>query len=654
MSQIAPFGAWRSPITSELVAQGKLRLHDLAVCDGDLYWAEDRPEEGGRCVISKLDRTGSIREVTPDSFDARSRVHEYGGGAWVVHDGVVFASDFADQRLYRIAKDQPPVPITAAPQLPGGLRYADATVSPDGSWLVCVLESHEDTEVRNELIAIDLKSPVPVRALDWQTLGSGRDFYASPRFSPDGRQLAWLEWDHPLMPWDGTELTVAGFRDGTLADGPEDGPQAVAGGREESIFQPEWSPDGELHFVSDRTGWWNLYVQRGSEAIPLAPAQAEFGTTAWAFGLRTYTFLAHGRIACLYASGPAESLGIIEPGAGEVTALDLPFTAFSPRLQTLGEQIVCIAGCPAQPPTLTLVNPADASTRPIRSSYSPGVDPGFFSVPGQIEFPTSDGERAYALYYPPANPGFTGPDGERPPLIVFSHGGPTASVINQLDLGIQFFTSRGFGVADVDFRGSSGRGRAFRQRLNGSWGLMDAEDCAAAANQLAAQGLVDRTRMAIRGGSSGGYTALRALILSEEFAAGTSIYGITDLEELGKHTHKFESHYLFTLVGTEESGTHRERSPIHQPERICRPVLILQGLLDKVVPPEQAKAMIAVFEARCSPYAYLAFEREAHGFREAGSITRAIEAELYFYSRVFGITLADPVEPITIHHLDGS
>jgi dipeptidyl aminopeptidase/acylaminoacyl peptidase len=227
-------------------------------------------------------------------------------------------------------------------------------------------------------------------------------------------------------------------------------------------------------------------------------------------------------------------------------------------------------------------------------------------------------------------------------------------VINQLDLGIQFFTSRGFGVADVDFRGSSGRGRAFRQRLNGSWGLMDAEDCAAAANQLAAQGLVDRTRMAIRGGSSGGYTALRALILSEEFAAGTSIYGITDLEELGKHTHKFESHYLFTLVGTEESGTHRERSPIHQPERICRPVLILQGLLDKVVPPEQAKAMIAVFEARCSPYAYLAFEREAHGFREAGSITRAIEAELYFYSRVFGITLADPVEPITIHHLDGS
>jgi dipeptidyl aminopeptidase/acylaminoacyl peptidase len=646
MRQVAPFGGWRSPITSGLVAQGRLRLHDMHVCGRDLYWAEDRPAEGGRCVICKLDSAGRVSEVTPDRFDARSRVHEYGGGAWFVHDGTVFASEFADQRLYRITQGRPPVPVTVPPEVPGGLRYADATVSPDGSWLVCVLESHEGTEVRNELIVIDLQSPISVR-----TLCAGRDFYASPRFSPDGQRLAWLEWDHPLMPWDGTELKVAGFRDGALADGPH----TVAGGPKESIFQPAWSPDSVLHFVSDRTGWWNLYAHRGSEAMPLAPAQAEFGTAAWVFGLRTYTFLPQGRIACLYAHGSAESLGVIAPGSGAVTPLDLPFTAFSPRLETLGRQIVCIAGSPTQPPTLTLVNPSDATTRRIRSSYLPGVDPAFFSAPRQVEFPTGHGDRAYALYYPPANPDFREPDGELPPLIVFSHGGPTASVINQLDLSIQFFTSRGFGVAEVDYRGSSGRGRRYRQRLNGWWGLMDAEDCANAAKHLAAQGLADPLRMAVRGGSSGGYTALRALILDDTFAAGTSYYGITDLEELVKRTHKFESHYLFSLIGPypKRSGTYRERSPVHQLERLSRPVLILQGLRDTVVPPEQAQTMIAAFEARRSPYAYLAFEKESHGFREAASIAKAIESELCFYSRIFDITLAEPIQPITIHNLSG-
>jgi dipeptidyl aminopeptidase/acylaminoacyl peptidase len=643
-SVIAPYGTWVSPLSAEFVASAGLRLHDIQACGNQFYWSEDRPLENGRCAICKVDSGGGITDVTPIDFDARSTVHEYGGGAWAAWQDTVFASEFSDQHLYRISPGESPVPITSEVTAGGDLRYADATISADGNWLVCIRESHEDRDVRNELVVIQTDGTIPPR-----TIAAGRDFYASPRLSPDGEWLAWLEWNHPQMPWDGTELKMANFRHGSLVGQPA----TIAGGTEESIFQPEWSPDGVLHFVSDRTGWWNLYALEGAKTISLAPASADFGAPAWALGLSTYTFLAGQRIACLYTHGPVERLGVIDRRSRDVEPVDVPFTTFAPWLCGVGEQILCIAGSATVPYALRLIDPGTRGVRTIRESSTAEIDPAYLSVPKHVDFSTGRRERAFALYYPPTNPRFRGPEGELPPLVVFSHGGPTAKVIDRLNPSIQYLTSRGIGVAEVEYRGSSGRGREFRQRLRGEWGEVDVEDCVNAARYLAASGEVDPARMAIRGGSAGGYTALRA-ITRDTFAGCVSYYGISDLEALARQTHKFESQYLTTLIGPypEAIQIFRERSPINHSDELSRPILILQGINDKVVPLAQAEAMVAVLEARRVPYAYLAFEGESHGFQRADSIARAAAAELYFYSRVFGFSLADPVDPIPIHHLD--
>jgi dipeptidyl aminopeptidase/acylaminoacyl peptidase len=645
---IAPYGSWKSPISSDLVASAGVGLDELVV-DGDtLYWLEGRPLEGGRQALCRSRGGEPPQDQTPPACNVRTRVHEYGGGSYTVHQGTVFFSNFGDQRLYRQDPGAEPRPITPAPAVPAGLRYADATLTPDGAWLVCVRESHEGPEVINQLVALPTDgSAAP------HVLAGGRDFYASPRLDRSGRRLAWIEWDHPRMPWDGTECKRAAF---DPASGQLQGaPVLVAGGPEESVAQPAWSPDGVLHFISDSSGWWNLYRAARDRAEPLAPMDAEFAMAQWSLGQSTYAFLPGGAIACAWGRGPVWRLGRIEPGSGRVTPLDLPFTSYSPpRLRALADgRIATFAGSATQAPALVTVDPSTAEVRVIRRSRELDLDPAALSVPRPIEFPTEGGQTAYALYYPPTNPWFQAPEGELPPLLVTSHGGPTSQVVDQLSLSVQYFTSRGFAVVDVDYGGSTGYGRAYRQRLNGRWGIVDTQDCINAARHLAEQGLADPKRLAIRGGSAGGYTTLCALTFHDVFAAGASYFGIADAETLARDTHKFESRYLDGLIAPypQAAELYRQRSPIHHTELLSCPVILLQGLEDAVVPPAQAERMASALDAKGIPHAYLAFEGEQHGFRRASSIRRALEAELCFYGRILGFELADQVEPVAIRNL---
>jgi dipeptidyl aminopeptidase/acylaminoacyl peptidase len=651
----APYGAWASPISAELVAAGGVSLDEVRVAGDHVYWIEGRPLEGGRQVVCRARpgteaggpaaATAKAEDLVPEGFNARTRVHEYGGGAYALAGGTLFFSNFADQRLYRLDPGAgEPRPITPEPPTPAAHRYADAQPAPDGRRLVCVRERHEGGQVHNELVALPVDGGGPP-----VVLAAGRDFYASPRVSPDGRRLAWLEWDHPNMPWDGTELKLADLG----ADGLAGDPVPVAGGPEESVFQPEWSPDGVLHLASDRTGWWNLYRAGPAGLEPLHPAEEEFGHPQWVFGLSTYAFLPGGRIACIHGRGPMLRLGILEPD-GTLHDLDLPFSAYHPpQLRAAGDRLACLAGGPTQASAVVLVDPAGGELEVLRSSEDRDLDPGYLSVPEPVEFPTAGGRTAHALYYPPANRDFQGPAGERPPLVVASHGGPTAGVSSGLHIGYQYFASRGIAVVDVDYGGSTGYGRAYRKRLEGEWGIVDVQDCVAAAHHLAGRGDVDPARLAIRGGSAGGYTTLCALTFTDEFSAGASYYGVADAVALATDTHKFESRYLDRLIGPwpEAEARYRERSPIHFTDRLSCPVILLQGLEDAVVPPSQAEMMAAALDAKGIPYAYLPFEGEQHGFRQAAHIRRALEAEVYFYSRVFGFDLADPVEPVPIAHL---
>jgi dipeptidyl aminopeptidase/acylaminoacyl peptidase len=649
MPAVAPYGSWRSPVGGELVAAGGVSLDEVRVAGDAVLWLEGRPLEGGREVVCRATPgqpgDAAPQELTPEGFNVRTRVHEYGGGAYAVHGVTVCFANFDDQRLYRHDPGAPPRPITPEPPTPAAHRYADATLTPDGRLLVCVRERHEDGQVTNELVALPADGGAPPTVL-----AAGRDFYASPRLSPDGRRLAWLEWDHPNMPWDATELRVAELAGGGLTGAPA----TVAGGPGESVFQPEWSPAGVLHFISDRSGWWNLYRLGTGGAEPLAPMEQEVGAPQWVFGMSRYAFLPGDRVALVHGRGPLQRLGVLAPD-GTLGDLDLPYTSFyPPQLRALGGRLACVAGSPTRSAAVVVVDPDAGEVEVLRRGREETPDPDYLSAPRQIEFPSAGGRTAHALYYPPANRDFRGPDGERPPLLVTSHGGPTAEVTSQLSMSYQFFTSRGFAVVDVDYGGSTGYGRAYRQRLEGQWGIVDVDDCVAAARHLAELGEVDPDRLAVRGGSAGGWTTLCALTFRDDFAAGASYYGVGDAEALARDTHKFESRYLDRLIGPwpEAVELYRQRSPIHHPDRLSCPVILLQGLEDAVVPPAQAEAMAAALDAKRIPYAYVAFPGEQHGFRRAEHIRRAIEAELYFYSRVFDFDLPDPVDPVPIAHLD--
>ena len=633
-------GSWLSPITSDLIVSETIRLGNVNLAGGSVYWLEMRPAEGGRCVLVKADADGRIEDMTPDGFNVRTRVHEYGGGEFLVDGGTIFFSNFSDQRLYRMEDKTEPVPITR-----DGLRFADGIMDTFRKRIICVQEDHTDEkkEPVNSLVSIDpMGTSAPVQ------LAAGSDFYSSPRLSPDGRFLAWLCWDHPNMPWDGTELWVAEVN----ADGSLGKAELVAGGEEESIFQPEWSPGGILYFVSDRSGWWNLYRRSGEAVEPVIEREAEFGVPQWLFGMSTYAFESDSRIICSYTEQGRWHLAALETASGIMDEIETPYTEIS-SLKAAKGQAVFLAASPSAFPSVVRIDLAGNETETLRKSCEISLDPGYLSAPEPVEFPTSGGLTAHAHYYPPRNPDFKPPSSERPPLLVIIHGGPTASAGTSLNLGTQYWTSRGLAVLDVNYGGSTGYGREYRRRLNSKWGIVDVEDCLNGARHLVGQGLADESRLAIRGGSAGGYTVLSTLTFHHLFTAGASHFGVSDLEALAKDTHKFESRYLDRLIGPypEKRDIYISRSPIHFTDRLDCPVIFFQGLEDAIVPPNQAEKMFEALKEKNIPVAYLPFEGEQHGFRRAENIKRALDAELYFYSKIFHFDLAEPVEPVDIENL---
>ncbi len=640
-TKIAPYGTWKSPITADLITGATIGLGS-PVADGDtLYWLESRPLEGGRNVLVRRTVDGSIADVTPPPLNVRSRVHEYGGGAFAVKGGCIAFVDFPGQRVYRIDAGGAPRPVTE--EMNGALRYADFDLDLSRHRAICVREDHRGIgEPINALVSLDLNGDAAGGAV----MTSGHDFYACPRLSPDGRQLAWLSWDHPNMPWDGTDLWIADI----AADGSLGEPRHIAGSRETAVFQPDWAPDGTLHFVADPTGWWNLYAWRDGRAANLCPREAEFGLPLWQFGAATYAFLPDGRIVCRRSEAGQSRLALLY--GGHLHDMSTPFVSIGSPCPVAGR--IALTGTGAGEPTrLVLFDPASGGIETLRRSASVDIDPGYISPAQPITFPTESGLFAHAYYYPPANKDFRVPDGERPPLIVRSHGGPTGAADPGFSPAIQYWTSRGFAIVDVNYGGSTGYGRAYRQRLDGQWGVVDVDDCANAARFLVERGLADVKRLIIRGGSAGGYTTLAALAFRDVFRAGASLYGIGDLTALAHDTHKFESRYLDRLIGPLPAAaeTYAERSPLAHADGLDCPVIFFQGLDDKVVPPNQAEAMVAALDAKGIPVAYVPFDGEGHGFRKAANIKRAIEGELSFYARIFGFSPADPLEPVPIRNL---
>jgi len=639
--QVAPYGSWKSPITTDLIVSETIGIGQIVLDGHDTYWTEGRPSEGGRSVIVHRTPDGHTTDVLPSPFNARTRVHEYGGGAFTVSKGVIYFSNFTDRRLYRLVPGSEPQPITTNEDM----RYADGVVDRWRNRIICVREDHTvtDREAVNTLVSLALDSEN-----DGQVLVSGNDFYSSPRLSPDGSRLAWLTWNHPNMPWDGTELWVGEFQpDGTLGR-----LELVAGSPSESIFQPQWSPDGILHFVSDRSGWWNLYRWHAGRSEHLCAMDAEFGQPQWVFGMSTYGFLSPDRIICSYVQQGISYLASLNATTGKLDPISTLYSTIW-ALYAVPGRAVFEGGSPAEPPSIVQFNANTSRLEVLRRSSEISIDAGYLSIPQLIEFPTGDDLTAYAFFYPPHNRDYIALADELPPLLVMSHGGPTALSTNTFDLKVQFWTSRGIAVLDVNYGGSSGYGRKYRQRLEGQWGIVDVNDCVNGARSLVERGLVDGNRLMITGGSAGGYTTLCVLTFRDTFKAGASHFGPGDLEAFTKDTHKFESRYMERLIGPylERRDLYLARSPIYFTDRLTCPVIFFQGLDDKIVPPNQTESMVEALRIKGVPVAYLPFEGEGHGFRRAENMKRALEAELYFYSRVFGFSLADAVEPVKIDNV---
>jgi dienelactone hydrolase len=638
--QIAPYGAWKSPITSDLIVANAIRLGQIKL-DGDrLYWSESRPTESGRNVVMQW-AAGMITERTPAPFNVRTRVHEYGGNAFTVIDGTVYFSHFADQQLYqqRDQADEVPQALTAI----ADMRYTDVILDASRQRLIAVREDHSGSpaEAVNTLVSINLDGSTQT------VLAAGHDFYASPQLSPDGTSLVWLTWDHPNMPWDSTSLWLAPIQ----ADGRLGQPQLIAGGPDESIFQPLWSPDGVLHFVSDRTGWWNLYCYQAATIEPLCPMEAEFGLPQWVFGMATYGFVSSQQILCTYTQAGISYLASLDLSTRQLQTISTPYTSIA-GLHVSAHQAAFVGGSATAPAAIVRFDLQSQQCQVLRQANELVIDPGYLSVPEAIAFPTTDNLTAHAFYYAPTNQDYTASN-ERPPLLVKSHGGPTAATSAELSLSIQYWTSRGFAVLDVNYGGSTGYGRAYRQRLNGQWGIVDVADCVNGAKYLASRGQVDGDRLVIAGGSAGGYTTLCALTFHQVFKAGASYYGVSDLHALATDTHKFESRYLDSLIGPypERRDLYEQRSPIYAIDRLACPIIFFQGDEDKIVPPNQAEMMVNALKAKGLPVAYLLFVGEQHGFRKAENIKRALDSEFYFYAQVFEFTPADQITPVEIMNL---
>jgi len=623
--------------------EGSVGLGQPTFDGDDIYWLELRPKERGRNVIVKRSPSGTSVDVTPPEFNARTKVHEYGGGEYLVNNGIVYFSNFYDQRLYRQEGQSAPEPLTA----PGDVRYADGCPDQARSRIICVREDHttQNSEAVNSIVAVSVQGSDDYGAV----LVEGNDFYSSPRLSPDGTQLAWLTWNHPNMPWDGCELWVGEFgEDGKLAS-----TRWVAGGAAESIFQPEWSPDGVLYFSSDRSGWWNLErISPDGDIERVSQAKAELGMAQWVFGMSSYSFASPDLIVCSHVEHGVSTLGTLDVQSGKLTPIDCPYTDIQ-YLRASNGKAVFRGGSPTDVASIVKLDLNAGQFEILRRSNELETYPRYFSVPRAIEFPTEGGLIAHGFFYPPQNPDYRAPENEKPPLIVKSHGGPTAAASTALSLSIQYWTSRGFAVLDVNYGGSTGYGRQYRERLNKKWGIVDVDDCVNGARYLADRGEVDPHRLIITGGSAGGYTTLSALTFRKTFKAGASHFGISNLESMARDTHKYESQYLTGLLGPypQRKDIYFDRSPINFPERLSCPVIFFQGLEDKVVPADQAETMVEAIRGKGIPVSYVAFAGEQHGFRQAKNIKRALDGELYFYSRVFGFQLAEPIEPVEIENL---
>lgn len=641
MATTAGYGSWRSPITGEFLVEHVVSLAQIVTEGDDVFWIERRPAEEGRQVIVVMHDNGSVEDLLEPPFSARTTVHEYGGRSYAVHGSTVYFSNFADQRIYRRDPSGTISAITAEPETPLTTRYADHVVTPDGSALICVRERHGMNGLDGAAGVINDIVSIPTDGVgEPSVLASGADFYLAPRVSHDGRRLVYLTWDHPNMPWDGTSLYSISL------DANEAGIAAyIAGGPSESISQPRFGEDGVLYYLSDRSGFWNCYDEHHT---PRYPVDADCGGPDWQFGQSSYQVGDDGSLIISFAREGKMQLTVVEKG--DARELDHDMSEFSSLAIDGHKRLVALAGSATSPLAIIRVDVTDGTTTTLAKSRELQIDPGYISTPRHLRFPTSDGLEAFALYYPPKNADFQGAPGERPPLIVQSHGGPTASARHVFDPEIQFWTSRGFAVVDVDYGGSSGYGRAYRDRLNGKWGIVDVDDCTNVATYLADRGRVDRRRLIIHGGSAGGYTTLSCLTFRNIFAAGASYFGVSDLAALASDTHKFESRYLDKLVGRlpEDQDIYRERSPLYHARNLKCPVIFFQGLEDAVVPPPQAENMVAALHNQGVPAAYVTFEGEQHGFRKATSIIRSIEAELYFYSRVLDFAIADDIAPVEI------
>lgn len=646
-ADVRPHGAWPSPISAASLVEGAVGIAELVTDGADVWWSESRPDEGGRVAIVRSVDGGEAEEVTPPGANVRTGVHEYGGGAWWAQDGTLYYVEHADQRLRRLVPGGEPEVLTPEPPAQGAWRFADGRPTPDGRWYVCVRELHHQVpggahlEPDNQLVAVALDGSQEIRELV-----VGADFYAHPRPSADGALLAWIQWSHPAMPWDGTELWVGELDEGTVVRG-----RPVAGGPDEAVVQPEWSPSSDLFFLSDRSGRSNLY--RLTEDGPEIEIGGDFdiGGPLWVFGQSRYAVGADGSIVCAMSRPRGEML--LFDATDEVASGWS--TVSSVRSLPGGGAAYIGATHRAEPAAVAHHDgPRYLSTPAVH-----GLVDAYLPEPEPITFPTTAGPdgspaEAHGLFYAPAHPVTVAPAGERPPLLVLAHGGPTSAARRQLQLAIRYWTSRGWAVVDVDYRGSTGYGRAYMRALDGQWGIADVDDCIAAAQYLVGRGDVDGERLAIKGGSAGGFTVLAALTFHDVFAAGASRYGIGDLEVLARDTHKFESRYLERLVAPypDAKDVYVERSPIHHAHRLDCPMLVLQGLDDKVVPPNQAESMVAALAERGVPHAYRTFEGEGHGFRRSETIVAALEAEYSFFAQVFGFEPADPMEPVAIIGLD--